>query len=333
MLRRVRGIAPKGCRPGPRAESASISDRGYARQIERRATSRATHSRGTQKFLASAIPLSVGHYENFPVASALLPRRYRRAVVAIYRFARAADDIADEGHAMPAERHAALGRFGRALDAIERGETPPDAPFPALAEAIRAHALPVAPFRDLLSAFAQDVDVTRYPTYAALDDYCRRSANPVGRLLLVLYATDDAKSRLESDAICTALQLANFWQDVAVDWRKGRLYIPLEDLARFDVDVAQIAAGERNRHWADLMAFETARTRVLFATGRPLARRLPLRAGIELRAVIAGGSRILERIDAVGGDVFTRRPTLTRRDWALLACRALWRRRARAPAT
>ena len=274
-------------------------------------------------YLASENPLSVGHYENFPVASRLLPARYRSAVVAIYRFARAADDIADEGDATPAERHAALARFGGALDAIEQGRNPPDEPFPALAAAVRAHRLPLTPFRDLLSAFAQDIDVARYPTFADLGDYCRRSANPVGRLLLALYETDDAQSRLESDAICTALQLANFWQDVAVDWRKGRVYIPLEDLTRFDVGLTHIADGVCDARWTRLMAFETSRTRALFDAGRALTRRLPSRAGIELRAVIAGGARILERIDAVGGNVFTRRPALTRRDWVLLACRSL----------
>jgi squalene synthase HpnC len=265
--------------------------------------------------------LSVGHYENFPVASVLLPARYRSAVVAIYRFARAADDIADEGDASPAERLAALCRFDQALAAIETGQTPADPPFAALAAAIRAHALPIAALRDLLSAFAQDVEVTRYRTFEALIDYCRRSANPVGRLLLALYHVDDAQSSIESDAICTALQLANFWQDVALDWRKGRVYIPLEDLARFGIDLSQIADGVSDARWSRLMAYETARTRALLDLGRPLTRRLPWRPAIELRAVIAGGGRILERIDAVDGDVFTRRPTLTRRDWLLVACR------------
>jgi len=268
--------------------------------------------------------LSVGHYENFPVASVLVPARYRGAVVAIYRFARAADDIADEGDAPPAARHRALAEFARALDAIERGETPAAAPFADLAAAVRQHRLPIALLRDLLSAFGQDVDVTRYPTFPDVLDYCRRSANPVGRLLLALYGVDDAQSLAQSDAICTALQLANFWQDVAIDWRKDtRLYLPLEDLERFGVPPAQIANGVCDARFARLMAFETARTRALFEAGRPLTRRLPWRLGLELRAVIAGGSRILERIDAVGGDVFTRRPVLRKRDWALVTLRTL----------
>ena len=268
--------------------------------------------------------MSVGHYENFPVASVLVPARYRSAVVAIYRFARAADDIADEGNAPAAERHCALDAFSRNLDAIERGETPDDAPFAALAPAVREHRLPVGLLRDLLSAFAQDVDVTRYPTFADVLDYCRRSANPVGRLLLAMYRVDDARALAQSDAICTALQLANFWQDVAIDWRKDtRLYLPLEDLDRFGVSLAQIAAGVCDERFSRLMAFETARTRALFDEGRPLVRRMPWRLGLELAAVIAGGTRVLERIDAVRGDVFTRRPVLGKRDWLLLALRML----------
>jgi squalene synthase HpnC len=268
--------------------------------------------------------LSVGHYENFPVASVLVPARYRDAVIAIYRFARTADDIADEGGAAPAARHRALDAFSRRLDAIERGETPTEAPFVDLALAVRRHHLPIARLRDLLSAFAQDIDVTRYPTYDDVLDYCRRSANPVGRLLLAMYGIDDAQALAESDAICTALQLANFWQDVAIDWRKGtRLYLPLEDLARFGVPLSHVANGVCDEPFSRLMAFETARTRTLFVSGRRLIRRLPWRLGLELTAVIAGGMRVLERIDAVRGDVFTQRPVLGKRDWALLALRML----------
>jgi squalene synthase HpnC len=268
--------------------------------------------------------LSVGHYENFPVASVLVPARYRDAVIAIYRFARTADDIADEGSAAPGDRHRALDTFSLALDAIERGDTPAEAPFADLAPAVRRHRLPIALLRDLLSAFAQDVDVTRYPTFADVLDYCRRSANPVGRLLLAMYRIDDARALAESDAICTALQLANFWQDVAIDWRKNtRLYLPLEDLERFGVPLWHVAHGMCDERFSQLMAFETARTRTLFVSGRPLIRRLPWRLGLELTAVIAGGMRVLERIDAVRGDVFMQRPVLGKRDWALLALRML----------
>jgi len=254
----------------------------------------------------------------------LVPARYRDAVIAIYRFARAADDIADEGAAAPAERHRALDAFSGALDAIERGEAPAAPPFAELAAAVRRHHLPIALLRDLLSAFDQDVDVTRYPAFADVLDYCRRSANPVGRLLLAMYGIDEAQALAESDAICTALQLANFWQDVAIDWRKDtRLYLPLEDLERFGVPLSHVANGVCDERFSRLMAFETARTRALFVSGRPLIRRLPWRLGLELAAVVAGGVRVLERIDAVRGDVFTQRPVLGKRDWALLALRML----------
>jgi squalene synthase HpnC len=265
----------------------------------------------------------VEHYENFPVASKLVPARLRGAVVAIYRFARAADDIADEGDATPAERIAALDRYDAALAAIERGESPTPAPFPELAAAIRTHSLPVPPLHDLLSAFRQDVTTTRYATYADLADYCRRSANPVGRLLLALYHAETAGNLAASDAVCTGLQLTNFWQDVALDWAKGRVYLPQEDLARFGVTEADIAGGNVDPRWRELLAFQTARARALLVAGRPLTRALPLRLGLELAAVIAGGRRILDRIDAVGGDVFRRRPTLGALDWCRVGFRAL----------
>jgi len=268
--------------------------------------------------------MAVDHYENFPVASRLVPARLRPAVVAVYRFARAADDLADEGDAPADTRLAALDTFERALDAIERGETPPLAPFPALAAAVRAHALPVAPFRALLSAFRQDVTTTRYATRDDLLDYCTRSANPVGRIMLALFDVDGADELRASDAICTGLQLANFWQDVAIDAAKGRLYLPEEDLVRFGLRGQDVLAGCPGPGWPALMAFETARTREHFAAGRPLLASLPLRLRLEIGAVIAGGSRILDRIDAVRGDVFRRRPTLTRADWAAVALRTLF---------
>ncbi len=264
------------------------------------------------------------HYENFPVASFLVPARLRPAVVAVYRFARAADDLADEGDASAGARLAALETFGRALDAIERGETPALAPFPELAASIRRHALPIDPLRDLLSAFSQDVTTTRYPNAAALLDYCERSANPVGRVLLALYGAATPDSLRASDAICTGLQLTNFWQDVAIDWTKGRVYLPQDDLARFGVTEAQIGSGRIDGGWRALMAFETARARGLLDAGRPLLAALPPRLRLEIAAVLAGGRRILARIDRVQGDVFRRRPVLGPVDWAAVAWRAVF---------
>jgi squalene synthase HpnC len=269
--------------------------------------------------------VSVEHYENFPVASRLVPKSLRGAVVAIYAFARAADDIADEGSDLPATRLARLAAYGAMLDRIERGETPDAAPFSELAAAIARHGLPLAPFRDLLSAFAQDVTKGRYAHYDEVLDYCARSANPIGRLLLHLYRVQDAPSLARADAICTGLQLTNFWQDIAVDWRKGRVYIPGEDLARFGVSEAQIAAGRCDANWSALLAFEVARTRALLESGRPLTRALPLRLGLELKFILAGGLRILAAIDAVRGDVFGQRPQLRRRDWLAMSASTLVR--------
>jgi len=267
--------------------------------------------------------VSVGHYENFPVASRLVPARLRPAVVAIYRFARAADDLADEGDMPAASRVAALDAFDRQLDRIERGEATTDAPFPALAVAIREHGLPLAPFHDLISAFRQDVTVTRYPDFDGVLDYCRRSANPVGRLLLALYGAQTPANLAAADAVCTGLQLTNFWQDIAIDWQKDRVYLPQDDLLRFGVREAQIAEARVDAAWRALLAFEVARARGLLEAGRPLVRALPWRLGLELSAVISGGLRILDRIDAVGGDVFARRPVLATRDWLVVAWRAV----------
>jgi len=266
---------------------------------------------------------TVDHYENFPVASRLVPAGLRPAVIAVYRFARTADDLADEGDAPPDARLAALDTFGHALDAIERGESPALAPFPALAEAIRSHALPLEPFRALLSAFRQDVTTTRYATRDDLHAYCRRSADPVGRIMLALFRVDGAANLRASDAICTGLQLANFWQDVAIDAGKGRIYVPQEDLRRFGVREQDLLAGRPGSGWTALMAYETARTREHFVAGRQLLAALPWRLRLEIGAVIAGGSRILDRIDAVRGDVFGRRPTLGALDWTAVALRTL----------
>ncbi|HET9025307.1 MAG TPA: squalene synthase HpnC [Burkholderiaceae bacterium] len=263
--------------------------------------------------------MGVGHYENFPVASLLLPARLRPAVRAIYRFARTADDVADEGDASPHDRLAELQALGRELDGLDMPRTR----WPDLAAAVSEHRLPLSLFHDLLSAFAQDVTTRRYDDYAVLLDYCRRSANPVGRLLLALYGRAEPGLLAWSDAICTGLQLTNFWQDVAIDWDKGRVYLPQEDLARFGVDEAQIATRQVDDRWRALMAFEVARARALLQSGAPLAPALDRRIGLELRLVVQGGLRILERIDAASGDVFRRRPVLSARDWTLMGLRAL----------
>jgi squalene synthase HpnC len=264
--------------------------------------------------------MGVGHYENFPVASLMLPAHLRPAVQAIYRFARAADDIADEGILTDAQRLDRLDALSQQLNAIAAGQ-PND--WPELAAAIQVHALPLGPFRDLLSAFKQDVTVRSYPSFDVLFDYCRRSANPVGRLLLTLYRRTDASCCAWSDAICTALQLINFWQDVPIDFAKGRVYIPQSELHRCGVTAEDIGARRADDRWRALMRTLTAHAGAMLSSGAPLARALGGRIGLELRLVIQGGLRILERIDAANGDVFTRRPVLRSADWLVVGARAL----------
>jgi len=269
------------------------------------------------------------HYENFPVASWLLPRQLRDAVMAIYRFARSADDLADEGDATAAARLAALDRYRDKLTMIATG-TPADnslsedAVFAPLAAVIRRHDLPLSPFFDLLDAFRQDVTKTRYATYAELMDYCRRSAMPIGRLLLRLYRAESEKHLAWSDAICASLQLINHWQDVALDWRRGRVYLPQEDLARHGVSEAQLADARADEGWRVLLAFELARARALMHQGSPLARALGGRIGLELLLILQGGLRVAEKILAADCDIFRRRPRLTALDWPLVASRALF---------
>jgi len=267
--------------------------------------------------------MAVDHYENFPVASFLLPRRLVPAVEAIYAFARSADDLADEGEAAPEERLAALQGYERELDLIATGGTPKDPMFARLATVVADYRLSVQPMRDLLSAFRQDVVTHRYPDYPALLDYCNRSANPVGRLMLALYDADDVRNVRDSDAICTALQLINFWQDVAIDLAKGRIYVPQEDLAKHGVSESALQAGSLEGGWRPLMRFEVERARALMLSGAPLARRLPGRVGWELRMVVQGGLRILDGIEAADYDVFRRRPVLKAPDWLAIGWRAL----------
>lgn len=271
--------------------------------------------------------MPVEHYENFPVASLLLPARLRTPVEAIYAFARSADDVADEGDAPAIARLARLHDYQLALEACARGEPIKDASlaplFARLGTAIHTHDLPLQPFRNLLDAFAQDVGKTRYADFTELQDYCRRSADPVGRLMLCLYQAATPDNLRRSDAICTSLQLINFWQDVAVDWQKQRIYLPQDDMARFGVTEDDIAASRCNDAWRALMGFEVQRARRMMLDGAPLARALPGRIGWELRLIVLGGLRILERIEAAGYDVFRRRPVLGKGDWLRLGWRAL----------
>lgn len=262
--------------------------------------------------------MTVEHYENFPVASVLMPKRLRKPVAAIYHFARAADDIADEGTLPDETRLQQLSEFTKELDHIARNESPDTPLFQNLAATIREHALPMQPHYDLLDAFAQDVVKKRYDNYADLQDYCRRSANPVGILMLHLYGEATPVNLSYSDAICTSLQLINFWQDVAKDWNINRIYLPMDEMAHYGVTENQIAQQICNENWRQLMQFQVKRARNLMLQGAPLGNILTGRIGLEMRMIIAGGLRILDKIEAVNYDVFRRRPVLRPLDWVIM---------------
>ena len=263
--------------------------------------------------------MTVGHYENFPVASVLLPAAFRYPVSVIYRFARTADDFADEGDLPAAERLAQLDSYRHELGQLEAGTRSNQPLFVELGQIVNRYRLPLRLFHDLIDAFSQDVVKNRYADYAQLIEYCRRSANPVGRLLLHVFDAATEDNLRNSDAICTSLQLINFWQDVEVDWRKDRVY----EMQRFGVTEREIANGEATGQWRALMRFQVERARALMVSGAPLGRALPGRVGLEIRTIVQGGLRILEKIDKVGGDVYHHRPVLRAHDWPLMMARAI----------
>ena len=273
--------------------------------------------------------MSVGHYENFPVASLLLPRALRGAVQTLYAFARTADDLADEGNAPPEERLAALHRLQAHLNAIAADAPLPQDEFTPLAarlrEVIQQHDLPLSACADLLTAFRQDVTTTRYASFQELRHYCRHSADPVGRLLLALYRAEGTPQQREwSDDICTALHLINFCQDVAIDLQKGRIYLPQDEMAQHGVREGDLTAARVTPAFQRLLEAQLARAEAMMRAGAPLARILPGRIGWELRLIVQGGLTIIERIRAADYDVFHHRPTLRPRDWARMCARAVF---------
>jgi len=304
-----------------------------------------TGSRELQHAYAACQALAASHYENFPVASKLMPARLRPHVAAIYAFARTADDFADEPGREPAERLRLLDEWGRRLDGehfpdppsrgalrgagqgLPGNQCPPGRIFHALADTRARFDLPAELFHHLLSAFKQDVVTSRYESWDALLDYCRRSANPVGRLVLRLSGyRDDALDRA-SDAVCSALQLTNFWQDLAIDWPRGRLYVPEEAWRAAGADPAALDRREMTPEWRAAMRACGDRTRRLFADGRPVCDGVGGRLRYELRATWLGGSRILDRLASVDYDVFNSRPSLGTGDAIVIAFgTALWRR-------
>lgn len=262
--------------------------------------------------------LAQSHYENFPVASRLLPARMRPHIAALYAFARLADDMADEGHRPAADRLADLEAWDARLSSIAAGAAPSAGPhaevFVALRATIDACRLPPSLLHDLVSAFRQDVTVTRYATWDDLLDYCRRSANPVGRLVLRVAGYDRADLDTASDAVCTALQLTNFWQDLEIDWKKGRIYLPAATREDARAREEDLAARRMTAEWRRALGEAVARTRRLFRAGVPVADGVRGRLRWELRATWLGGTRILDKLEAADYDVFTRRPALTRAD-------------------
>jgi squalene synthase HpnC len=295
--------------------------------------------------------VTIDHYENFPVASLALPSSLRRPIRAIYAFARAADDIADEGNENADERLAKLNQFEAELDCIESGMAPDNKLFFELAEAIREHKLPLSAFRDLLSAFRQDVIKTRYADFGEVMDYCRRSANPVGRLLMNLFRDSHTRHLAYSDALCSSLQLINFLQDVSIDYSKGRIYLPQDELARAGLSDAQLgrlsgqslpsdeaapmtmqmlgsipvvsAITSPEERWRQFMHGQIRRVQKMLQASAPLGMVLKGRAGFETRMTIAGGDRILRKLYNDPLAPFKRRIKLNRRDWLILITRAL----------
>jgi squalene synthase HpnC len=268
--------------------------------------------------------VNAGHYENFPVASVFLPRRLRRPVRAIYAFARAADDVADEGDASPEERLKGLQGLRDMLARLEAGEAVEDPIFTPLGQTIRQHDLPYAPFHDLLDAFSQDVDKHRYAHFGEVMEYAKKSANPIGRLLLKLYGDADPKHQAWSDGVCSALQIINFLQDIQVDYKKGRVYLPQDEMARYGITEQQIAIGRSDGLWQIFMKFQIERARRMLAAGAPLGKALKGRIGLEMRLIILGGERILEKLHRSQGDVFQQRPTLGPLDWLYMLRRAIF---------
>ena len=250
--------------------------------------------------------LARSHYENFLVVSWLLPRRLHQPMFNVYAYCRTVDDLGDEAEG---DRLALLDDWQRRLEACFQGQAEQPI-FVALGKTIRDYDLPIEPFQRLIQANRQDQLVSRYETYADVLDYCQHSANPVGRLVLMLFGYRDDRRFELSDATCTALQLANFWQDVARDYQLGRIYIPLEDMRRFGCTESQLASGTFDASWRALMEFEVERARDLFRTGEQLVPLMERRLQVDLRLVTLGGLEILNRIEAQGYDVLSRRPTV-----------------------
>jgi squalene synthase HpnC len=277
----------------------------------------------------ASLTLAQTHYENFPVASLLLPPHLRHAVTVIYQFAREADDIADEGDASEAQRLQALQAYEDELLLIQAYIRPSQPLFLELQQVIKTHRLDVQWLLDLIHAFKQDVVKTRYASFEEVLDYCRYSANPVGRLMLQLYGSDTPQHRLWSDQICTALQLINFYQDIAIDLKKhgdvGRIYLSQDEMQAAGMSEQDLRQQRLDPAWEAFFMHNVDRAGQLLRSGKPIGRALPGRIGFELRMMIAGGERILHKLKHCRGDIYHHRPTLKAHDWLIILLKALFK--------
>ena len=280
----------------------------------------------TNNIIQDSLKLATTHYENFPVASMFLPLHLREPIALIYSFARQADDFADEGDLTQQERLDLLGKFKTELDSIFQGQTPQTEFFVSLKKTILENDLPIQPFYDLLDAFSQDVVKKNYANFGELMDYCRRSANPIGRLMLHLYKEATPKNIGYSDAICSSLQLINFLQDVVIDNQKNRNYFPQDEMLKYKVSQEQIDSKKADINWNHFMEFQINRARQLLQSGAPLGIQLKGRIGLEMRTIIAGGACILKKLHQSRGDIFASRPKLTKKDWVYMFYRAVLKR-------
>ncbi|MDI1309444.1 MAG: squalene synthase HpnC [Methylotenera sp.] len=280
----------------------------------------------------NSLEMANSHYENFPVASVFLPQYLREPIGLIYSFARQADDFADEGDLNIEQRIDLLNGFRNELELLQAYIKPKSSFFNALGAMIKAKKLPFEPFYDLLNAFSQDVTKTRYADYDEVLDYCTRSANPIGRLLLHLYGQSNPNNIKLSDNICTALQIINFIQDIAIDFKKNdgkqRIYLCQDEMAAFNITESQIqdfvdGTQEIDENWQQFILFNLHRVNALLYSGKPLGRILTGRIGFEMRMIIAGGERIIAKINKVNGDIFNFRPTLNYGDWLIVFFKAL----------
>jgi squalene synthase HpnC len=309
-------IASSESRPVP----ASSSPAGWAKLPPEYAIPPAAPS--LEQSRAYCERLARSHYENFSVASWFLPARLRQHFFNVYAYCRISDDLGDEvGN--PAASLLLLDQWQRELDACYAG-SPRHPVFVALAETVRKFEIPQHEFSDLLTAFRQDQTITRYQTFDDLLGYCRNSANPVGHLVLYLCGYRDAERQKLSDYTCTALQLANFWQDVSVDYEKGRIYLPLESLRRFGVSEEDLTANRNTSSFCEMMRFEVARAREWFERGLPLVGKVDKELAIDLELFTRGGQEILKAIEKQGYAVLGRRPSISKpRKLALVARAAL----------